>query len=116
MRSVRLSAVRGGRRQQERVIERVAEVDDRADATPEMAGDDYVSVDNPSIREVSGECQRHIDDAVVAAEIGRPVEVDYRGIQRVLGRDGAGDGLRLGRYGISGHVALLSGDKDEPSA
>jgi len=97
-----------GRRRpkQEGLVESSPQIDGGGDAASEVGDGDYVSVDATlAVCEVAAHSQSDVDDAVVAAEVWSPFEIQYGGVHRVLDVVGAGRGLCLGRFGVS-HISV----------
>ena len=111
--SVGVPAVGRWSREQERLIEGVAQINRGSHAAFQPSGRHNGINPALGVAKVAADGKRNADDTVVVREGRRPIEVDYRGVCGVLRDEGAGSGLVGGK---SGHNwgSFLGGK--EPSA
>jgi hypothetical protein len=94
LRSIVMTTIGGRSPKQEGLIDSGPQIDSGGNAASEVSDGDNVSTDTAlAICEVAAHGQRDVDNAVVAAEVRSPFEVQYGGVRRVLDIVGAGHGF-----------------------
>ena len=84
---IRLTLARRDRRQQQSLINRLAQADGRLNTSAQLGSNDWISDKTIEANPSTMGCQSDIDDAVSVAHCGNPIVENERGVRSIGNRN-----------------------------